>query len=245
MFKYLTNKKLIFVIPAYNESKHISDVIQDIRTNVPGAGIVVINDYSDDETKNIVQKMKVPCLDLPFNMGYAMAVQTGIKYAYENGYNYVVQFDGDGQHIASEVKKMMDKMQETNANIIIGSRFLKKSNYKHPFFRRIGTKVFQIIIRLFCKKKITDPTSGFQLLDKSVIERYSKIGKYPEFPDANLVIEMLRDGFTIDEVAVEMRQNSEGKSMHGGIIKPIKYMVNVMYSIIFIVLKTSRRRRKN
>ena len=238
----LTDKsKVIFVIPAYNESKHIKNVIKDIQTNMPNADIVVTNDYSTDNTKEIVEKLGITCLNVPFNMGYAMAVQTGIKYAYEHDYDFVIQFDADGQHLASEAKKLIKKYQESDANIIIGSRFLAKSNYKHPFFRKIGTKLFQILIKWICEENITDPTSGFQLLDKNVIKKYSKIGNYPEFPDANLIIEMLLNDYKIAEVAVKMKENDEGKSMHGGIIKPIKYMVNVVYTIIFIIIKKDKR----
>lgn len=237
MEKRKNKEKIIFVIPAYNEEKHIAHVIEDIHENMPEADIVITNDFSKDRTREIVESLGVPCLNVPFNMGYAMAVQTGIKYACYNGYDYVVQFDADGQHLASEAKKLFVKHEETGANIVIGSRFLEKTEYKHPFFRKIGTKMFQIIIKLFCKKDITDPTSGFQLLDRSVIERYAKIGKYPEFPDANLIIEMLMAGYKIDEVSVKMKLNDEGKSMHGGIIKPIKYMINVTYTIMFILLR--------
>lgn len=239
----LTDKsKIIFVIPAFNESKHIEKVILDIRKNMPNADIVVTNDYSTDNTKEIVENLGIPCLNVPFNMGYAMAVQTGIKYAYEHDYDFVIQFDADGQHLASEAKKLINKYKKSDSNIIIGSRFLEKTDYKHPLFRKIGTKLFQLIIKWFCKENITDPTSGFQLLDKNVIKYYSKIGNYPEFPDANLIIEMLLKDYKISEVAVKMKENDEGKSMHSGIIKPIKYMINVIYTIMFIIIINGKRR---
>ena len=236
------NGKTIFVVPAYNEEKNIEKVVKDINKNMPKADIVVINDYSNDQTQAIIESLKVPCLNVPFNLGYAMAVQTGIKYAYENNYDYVIQFDADGQHLASEASKLVKKMKETNANIIIGSRFIEKTDYKHPLFRKIGTKIFSILIKLFCNKKITDPTSGFQLLDRTVIERYAKIGKYPEFPDANLIIEMLLNGYEIEEVSVKMKLNDTGQSMHGGIIKPIKYMINVLYTICYIIIQYSNKK---
>lgn len=235
------SKKIIFVIPAYNEEKHIASVIDDIHKNMPEADIVITNDYSSDKTREIVESLGVPVMNVPFNMGYAMAVQTGIKYACFNDYDYVIQFDADGQHLASEAKKLVFRMEETSANIVIGSRFLAKTDYQHPFFRKLGTKMFQIIIKLFCKKDITDPTSGFQLLDRSVIERYAKMGKYPEFPDANLIIEMLMEGYKIEETSVKMKLNDEGKSMHGGIIKPIKYAINVTYTIMFILLRGRKK----
>lgn len=235
----MKDNKVLFVIPAHNEEKNIKNVIKDIKTSVSYADIVVINDWSSDKTKSIVEKEDVTLLNMPFNVGYAMAVQTGIKYAYEKDYDYVIQFDGDGQHIASEAEKLLNKCIKTNANIVIGSRFLKPTDYSHPFFRRVGTKFFSIIIKMFCKKRITDPTSGFQCLDKKVIERYSKMQGYPEFPDANLIIEMLLNGYEIEEESVIMKENNTGVSMHGGIYKPFKYMVKMIYTITFILIKYS------
>lgn len=236
-------KKLLFVIPAYNEEKNIERVINEIKKDVEYADILIINDFSTDKTKDIVLKNNIKCITNPFNLRYAHAVQTGIKYAYFNNYDYVVQFDADGQHIAKYTNELIEKMDETKCDIVIGSRFLKKTDYPHPFFRKIGTKWFSLLLKVFCKKNIKDPTSGYQLLNKKVIEKYAKIGNYPEFPDANLIMEMLYDNYNIEEVAVNMRPNNEGKSMHGGIIKPIKYMIKVTYSMFIIIIKNIFRKR--
>jgi hypothetical protein len=237
--------KILFVIPAYNEAENIEKVLNEIKKDVKGADILVINDCSKDNTRDIVLKNNVKCISNIFNMKYAMAVQTGIKYAYENDYDMVIQFDADGQHVAKYANDMIKKMKETNCDIVIGSRFLKKTEYKHSFFRMLGTKLFRFIIKLFCNKKITDPTSGFQCLNRRVIERYSKIGNYPEFPDANLIIEMLYDGYNIEEVSVHMRARENGVSMHSGIWKPVKYMVKVLYSIVITIIKNIGKRGRN
>lgn len=237
--------KVLFVIPAYNEEENIGKVLKEIKKDVKYADILVINDCSKDNTEQIVLKNGVKCITMPFNVRYAMAVQTGIKYAYENNYDYVIQFDADGQHIASEAEKLYKKAIETNSDIVIGSRYLKNMGYPCPFFRRIGTKIFEIIIKIFCKKRVADPLSGFQCLNRRVIERYAKMGNYPEFPDANLVIEMLLNGYTICEVPVKMRLRENGESMHGGIIKPIKYMITIMYSIVFILIKNTGVKKVN
>lgn len=229
--------KILFVIPAYNEEENIEKVLNEIKKDVKYADILVVNDCSKDNTKKIVEKNNVRCITVPFNMGYAMAVQTGIKYAYENDYDYVIQFDADGQHIAKEAEKLLKASKKNNTDIVIGSRFLKQTGYHHTFFRKIGTKLFSLLIRIFCHTKITDPTSGFQCLNKSVIKRYAMMGGYPEFPDANLIIEMLLSGYTISEIPVEMREREFGESMHGGIIKPIKYMIQMCYTIMFILIK--------
>lgn len=229
--------KVLFVIPAYNEAENIEKVLKEIKKDAPFADVLVINDCSTDNTEEIVREMGVKCITNIFNMRYAMAVQTGMKYAYENNYDYVIQFDADGQHIAKEAIKLYEEIKEKKCDIVIGSRYLVKTNYPCPPLRRFGTKLFEIMISIFCHEKIADPLSGFQCLNKKVIKKYAKMGNYPEFPDANLVIEMLLKGYKISEVPVEMRLREFGVSMHGGIIKPIKYMVGMFYTICFIVVQ--------
>ena len=230
--------KVLFVIPAYNEAENIEKVIKELKKDAAFADILVINDCSKDNTEEIVRKNNVNCINNIFNMRYAMAVQTGIKYAYENDYDYIIQFDADGQHIAKEAIKLLDTIKKTDSDIVIGSRYLKDMGYPCPFMRRFGTKIFEIIIKLICHQRIADSLSGFQCLNKDVIKRYAKMGNYPEFPDANLIIEMLLLGYKIEEVPVKMRLREVGESMHGGIIKPIKYMIEMFYSIFFVIIST-------
>lgn len=236
-------EKILIVIPAYNEAENIKKVIEEIKQDINYADILVINDCSKDNTEEILKKNKINYLNNIYNMKYAMSVQTGIKYAKENNYDYVIQMDADGQHIASEARKMFEHMQKKNCDIVIGSRYLKDMGYPCPLFRRIGTKMFELMIKIFCHKKIADPLSGFQCLNKKVINEYAKMGAYPEYPDANLVVEMLYKGYTIEEIPVKMRLREAGESMHGGIIKPIKYMINMFYTIIFIVIQNIGRKR--
>ena len=233
----MRKEKVLFVIPAYNEEDNIGKVLDEIKENVDFADVVVINDCSKDRTRDIVIDKGVHCIDGIFNLRYAWAVQTGIKYAYQNGYDYVIQFDADGQHIAAEALKLLEAAKKGDADIVIGSRYIKDMGYPCPLFRRIGTRIFEWFVKIFCHQRIADPLSGFQCLNKRVIERYSKIGAYPEFPDANLVIEMLLAGYKIKEVPVKMRLRETGESMHGGIIKPIKYMINMFYTIFFIMIQ--------
>lgn len=237
-------EKIIFVIPAYNEEENIKKVLEEIKRDAAFADIVVVNDGSKDDTSSIVKEENITCIDMIYNVGYAMAVQTGIKYAYQNNYDYVIQFDADGQHIAKEALKLLEEAKKGNYDIVIGSRYLENTGYPCPFFRRLGTRLFEWLIKLFCHKKIADPLSGFQCLNKKVIKLYAKKGEYPEYPDANLVIEMLYKGYTIKEVPVKMRLRETGESMHGGIIKPIKYMISMFYTIVLIVIKNIGGRRK-
>lgn len=236
--------KILFVIPAYNEEENIEKVLKEIKKDVDYADVLVINDCSKDRTREIVERNNVKCITNIFNMRYAMAVQTGIKYAFEHNYDYVIQFDADGQHIAKEAEKLYETIVETNCDIVIGSRYLKDMGYPCPKFRRIGTKIFEKMVKFFCKERIADPLSGFQCINKKVIARYATMGKYPEYPDANLIIEMLKEGYKIKEVPVKMRLREAGESMHGGIIKPIKYMIDMFYTIVFIVISVPRKKGK-
>lgn len=237
-------EKVLIIIPAYNEEDNIQRVIDEVKKDINYADILIINDCSKDSTLDIVKKNKVKCITNIYNMKYAMSIQTGIKYAYYNDYDYVVQMDADGQHIAHEAEKLYQECRKGEFDIVIGSRYLKDLGYPCPFFRKLGTKLFSFIIRIFCKKKIADPLSGFQCLNKKVIKKYASLGGYPEYPDANLVIEMLMSGYTLKEVPTEMRLREAGESMHGGIIKPIKYMFVMVYSCIVMVIKNIGKKVK-
>lgn len=231
-------KKILFVIPAHNEEVSIGNVIKEIQKDVNYADILIINDCSTDNTRQIVEKAGVKCINNITNLRYAWAIQVGIKYAAQKSYDYVIQFDADGQHIAKEAEKLLDcATKNKDIDIVIGSRYLKDLGYKCPLFRKIGTKFFSILIRIVCREKITDPLSGFQCLSKEVIDKFAQPGQYPEYPDANLVVDMLKQGYKYKEVPVKMRNREDGESMHSGIIKPIKYMVHIFYSIFIILIQ--------
>lgn len=236
--------KVLTIIPAYNESQNIQKVLEEIKRDFKETDILVINDSSKDNTREIVNANNVDCITTVFNLNYAYAVQTGIKYAKRYDYDYCIMFDGDGQHIASEAKKLLDKIKESNCDIVIGSRYLEKGNYNAPKLRKIGTSFFIWLVKVSAHKKISDPLSGFQVINKQVIDKYAQMGEYPEFPDANLIIEMLLEGYKIEEVSVKMRNREFGESMHGGIIKPIKYMIVMLYTIVIIILNKLLGRRK-
>lgn len=228
--------KILVIIPAYNEEKNIAKVIDELRKDLSIADILVINDCSKDGTLGVLVQNQVSYVSLPFNLGYSNALQTGFKYAAENNYDYLIQFDGDGQHIATEAYKLIDTIKQEDADIVIGSRFINQFDYKHSFFRKLGTVFFAFLIQMICKQKIYDPTSGFQILNKKVIFKYSKIFNFPEYPDANLIIEMLLRGYKIKEIPVQMRNREFGQSMHSGILRPVKYMIKMLYSICLIIL---------
>ena len=239
----MNRQKVLIVIPAYNEANNIGAVLADIKQYAPDFDVVVIDDHSTDSTKEVVQASGVNCITNIFNLRYAWAIQTGLKYAKSQNYNYAILMDADGQHLASEAKKLYQTALKTKSNIVIGSRYLKNLGYHCPFFRKIGTKFFASLVRLFTKQKITDPLSGFQCIDQKTIDYYSSCGNYPEYPDANLVIEMLLQGYTITETPVKMKLRESGASMHSGLWKPIKYMITQFFICIVIFVEYVGKRK--
>ncbi len=236
--------RALIVMPAYNEEKNIEEVIDEIKRDLPDLELLVINDASTDRTEEIIRKKNEKYISLPFNLGYSRAVQTGIKYAYKHGYDYVIQMDADGQHIPSEVKKLLEYMEENHPDIVIGSRFLEQTEYKHGTMRKLGTNILSGLIKTICHKTIKDPTSGFQCMNKKAISHFAGMGNYPEFPDANLIIELLLNGYEICEIPTKMRERKYGTSMHKGVIGPMKYMIKVFYNIIIIILRNLFRKKK-
>lgn len=230
-------KELLVIIPVYNEEESIGTVIDDLKKHMGFADIIIVDDCSSDKTLDIVRNKRIKYLSLPFRLGYASVMQTGFKYAVKEDYKYVLQFDGDGQHRASEAKKIYKAIKKGEADIVIGSRFIKQTDYKHGLFRNIGTLLFRTIIFLICNKKIYDPTSGLQMISKKVVKRFAMMNNYPDYPDANLLVDLLLNDIRITEVSVEMNTRKHGVSMHSGILGPIKYIINMMYSIFIVIVK--------
>ena len=230
-------KKTLIVIPAFNEQHNILKVIGDIKACIPDADILVINDCSVDNTSAQARMAEgVKVLDLPCNLGIGGAVQTGFKYARSEGYHYMVQIDGDGQHIPQEVEKLVHTMEQRGCDMVIGSRFLDIQSYRTTWCRRIGIKVFYLLFRILINTKITDSTSGFRRYNRKSIEVLSKYysNDYPE-PDA--IILLKKHGLQICEVGVEMKAREHGKSS----ITPIKspyYMAKVILSILLSCTRT-------
>lgn len=160
-----------------------------------------------------------------------------MKYAKQNGYDIAIQFDGDGQHEAKYLKKLVKEIEKNNADVVIGSRFVEK---KKPFsIRMIGSRLIAAAIRLVTWKKIKDPTSGMRAYNKKAIEMFNSNASLTPEPDT--VVYMLKKGLRIKEVQVEMKEREFGESYLNA-FKSIKYMVNIMLSIIFI--RTFTRKEK-
>jgi len=225
------------IIPAYNEETNIASVIKNIKKTDPELEIVVINDCSCDKTVICAKEAGVIVLNHPFQMGYGIAIQTGYKYALENKYDIIVQLDGDGQHDPKYIPEMIRILNGKATDVVIGSRFKKKTQYKTPIARRIGIIFFGFIASMITHKEITDPTSGYQVIDKKVLP-FLVSEYFPcDFPDADFLIMLHYASFKIQEIPMEMYPSRSHKSMHRGIIKNLYYIFKMCLSITLTVVR--------
>ena len=135
--------KVLVIVPAYNERDNIQKVIDDVEKSAPFVDYVVINDCSTDDTKKVLKKGQANFIDLPVNLGIGGGVQTGYRYALDNGYDIAIQFDGDGQHDASYIKRLIEPLENGQADIAIGSRFVEKEGFQSSALRRAGIKLWR------------------------------------------------------------------------------------------------------
>ncbi|MCI8469899.1 MAG: glycosyltransferase family 2 protein [Clostridia bacterium] len=226
--------KVLIIIPAYNEELNIVKTVEDVKTNTK-YDYVIINDGSKDKTKEICEKNHFNLVSLPINYGLTSAVQVGMKYALRNNYEIAIQFDGDGQHQAKELSKLVKEI-ENGEDIAIGSRFVTES--KPRSIRMLGSNLITGIIRLTTNKTIKDPTSGMRAYNQDTIEELvSNSGLSPE-PDT--LVYMLKNKKKIKEVQVEMKEREFGESYLKP-LKAMKYMISMFCSILFIRSFTKKK----
>jgi len=230
--------KILVIVPAYNEQKSLPSVILDLRDSVLVADILVVDDGSLDATARIASELGVNVLKLPFNLGIGGAMQAGYHYAQRRGYDIAVQFDGDGQHLALEVKKLLQPVVAGNADIAIGSRFLGQGDYKPSFSRKAGIKVFSTILSCILGTRVTDTTSGFRAANRRVIEFFSRT--YPDdYPEVESLVLLHKAGMRIAEVPVQMRERTSGQSSITA-LRSVYYMVKVLLAVFIDLLKKTR-----
>ncbi len=232
--------KTLVIIPAYNEQGNIMNTISDIRTHAPQVDFVVINDCSTDQTKTILQEAGIPVVNLPINLGIGGGVQTGYLYAMENNYDIAIQFDGDGQHMAEYLGELIAPIEAGEANIVIGSRFIKKEGFQSSAMRRFGINFLSSMIRLLGGTRVYDVTSGFRAADKKMIAYYAD-NYAQDYPEPEAILSATLAGATIKEAAVQMRERQNGESSINS-LKSIYYMIKV--SIALITYRITHRRKK-
>ena len=220
--------KVLLVIPAYNEGKNIERVVDHIKNDFPELDYVVVNDGSKDDTAAICRRRGYNFIDLPVNLGLAGCFQTGMKYAWQKGYSYAVQFDGDGQHRPEFIEPMRKKMEE-GYEIVIGSRFVNAK--KDWSMRMLGSRLIEMAIRLTTGVTVNDPTSGMRMFNRAMVEEFAQNLNYGPEPDT--ISYLIKNGATVKEVQVEMGERLAGQS-YLTFWRSVQYMVKMSISILLI-----------
>lgn len=229
-------QKTVVLIPAYNEERQIAAVIARVRLSAPECDILVVNDGSRDKTAEVASAAGATVVSHPFNMGYGVAIQSGYKYAHSKGYDFLVQIDGDGQHDPAFIPALLEPVISGETDFALGSRFLQQESYRPSFSRRLGILFFRRLVSILIGREITDPTSGYQAMNREVIGFFTGDIFPCDYPDADMLVTLNMAGFRLRELPVRMFANQEGKSMHSG-LKPLYYVFKMCLSILVTLLR--------
>lgn len=221
--------RALAIIPAYNEEETLAQTVDELVSVAGGAcDFVVINDGSADATERICAEHGFNHVTHPVNLGLTAGFQTGCRYGLEHGYDAVIQFDADGQHMPGYIAPMAKEMEDSGADVVIGSRFVDEG--KPVSARMLGSRLITGIIRLTTGQEVRDPTSGMRLYNRKMMEVFAR--RFDFGPEPDSVAYLMRHGAKVTEVQVEMRERQGGESyLNFG--RSISYMARTCMSILF------------
>ena len=221
--------KALVAIPAYNEEECIENTITELRAVAPEFDFVVINDGSRDRTGEICGSLNCNVITMPINCGLTVGFQTAARYAVDHGYDCMIQFDADGQHRPEYLSSLVEKAETTGSDIVIGSRFLTVR--KDKSMRMVGSRMITVLIKMLTGRRISDPTSGFRLFSRSVLEKYCFDNTLNPEPES--IALFLKQGYLVSEVQVSMRERQGGESYLNP-IRSAQYMVRVFATLLIV-----------
>jgi len=219
----------VILIPAYDEGARLATVLNRVREAAPDFDVIVVDDGSRDDTADVAAAAGARVLRHPFNLGYGAALQTGYKYASRRGVEILVQMDADGQHDPADIHTLTGPVEDGSLDLVVGSRFLGVGDYQMSAMRNAGRALFQSIVRCF-GLRITDPTSGFQAMNRSVIELYMGDAFPTDYPDVDVLLIAHRRGLRIGERPVRMSESVRASTLHSG-LAPLYYVYKMMLSV--------------
>lgn len=241
----MVEPKILLIIPAYNESEGITQVVQKVEQyrikSKYMIDYIVINDGSTDNEEEILRKNKINHVELIQNLGIGGAVQTGYKYALEKGYDIAIQYDGDGQHDIESLPCLIEPLLSEVADFTVGSRFLEDSNseFQSSTTRQIGIRILSALIFLTSKIRIKDVTSGYRAANKKVISQF--VGRYPsQYPEPESYMHLFAKNIRVKEVGVRMFERETGTSSIN-LFKGMSYMISVSLAILFSAIMGGKK----
>jgi hypothetical protein len=226
----------LLLIPAYNEEGAIRRVIAEAREVQPGLPVLVVNDCSKDATVTAAREVGAEVLSLPCHLGLGGCVQAGYKFAYDRGYSVVVRIDGDGQHDPRDIARLLDRLESSGAEMVIGVRSPNSNNgFKTSLLRRIGIYCFKLMLKPILGRPVSDPTSGFVAVNRRALELFSHT--FPlEYPEIEALVVLQRKAFRFEEVECVMRPRMAGRSS----ITPVKSIYFVLHVLLGVFVNILR-----
>ncbi len=206
--------KATVIIPAYNEAESLPSLLAEYKDQFPDLPVIVVNDASSDNTSDIARSLGAIVLDLPCNLGVGGAVQLGIRYALQAGFEYVIRCDADGQHPVAGVISLVRTMANKEVDLVIGARELGKNTTGTSTVRRMGIRYLSFLLSHICKRRITDPTSGYMLMNRLLMNFFSHVYPY-EYPEPEALSLLSRQGYSSCEATVKFAKRRNGVSTIG------------------------------
>ncbi len=233
--------RLLVIVPAFNEEGAIGRVVSEVRRHVPGTPVLVIDDSSRDDTVAVARAAGAEVLPLPHHLGLGGAVQAGYKLAFELGYDYVIRVDGDGQHDAADIPRILEELESSGCEMVIGSRFLEPGGASSSWARRMGIAFFRAVLRPILGQTVHDPTSGFVGVNRRALQVFAK--SFPlEYPEIEALVVLQRRRFRFREAPCKMRERTTGRSSIT-VMKSFYYIAHVLLGVFVNVLKYEGRGR--
>jgi glycosyltransferase involved in cell wall biosynthesis len=219
----------VAIVPAFNEEANVGRVLDELRALDPGLDLVVVSDGSTDRTAEVAAARGAHVLSLPFNLGIGGAVQTGLRYAWEEGYELAVRLDGDGQHDPASLPALVAPVARGEADVAVGSRFVAPGGYRSSAARRVGIRVLARVVSAIARQRLTDTTSGFQALNRRAIGIFAADLPH-DYPEVEGMVIAIRHRIRLVEVPVTMREREHGRSSIGALAS-VYYMVKILLAL--------------
>jgi len=227
----------IAIVPALDEETSIAAVIAEIRAADPGFEVIVVDDGSTDRTAQVAVAEGAHVVRHPYNLGIGGAVQTGLQYARDHGFDVAVQVDGDAQHDPAEIDKLLEPILDERADLVVGSRVLGERDYQPPLTRLLGIKLFARLVSLIVRQRVTDTTSGFRAVNRRGIVVFAS--DYPhDYPEVEATVLVFKHRLRLEEVPVRMRIRSTGASSIT-FRRSVYYMVKVTLALFVGLFRRS------
>ncbi|MEU6025060.1 glycosyltransferase family 2 protein [Micromonospora sp. NPDC048871] len=232
----VNGKRLLVIIPALNEAGSIADVVREIRGELPGVDVLVVDDGSADRTAAVAMAAGARVARLPYNLGVGGAMRLGYRYAHDHGYDVAVQIDADGQHDPRYVPKLVDLLDDYD--LVIGARFAGEGDYFVRGPRRWAMGMLSLVLSGLAGTTLTDTTSGFRAANRRMIEMFARWYPAEYLGDTvETLVHAARRGYRIQQVPVAMRRRMAGTPSHS----PAKAMIYLGRALAVLTLALIRR----